>query len=273
MHFDLETLHSYRLRTHTASVRGRPGMVGRPGLGLGGLGLGHLGGFGSPPQISLHVNGGPVSSLASTGLVLSPLGRAGQTSLWEGELQELQGKIEIFRTQLREALARRAEIQTSLDRERSGLVRRDTSLEREKDRQRIQTINTDRSSSTQSKLPERDRTSQLQTLNNQTGRANQSAGPGTLEHGRSSQLNTVNSLERGRPNQLRSVNTLTGERTVQSRTSTSLERSRVNQPGAGNVAVQSRNTSSLDRQKANLSRTMNTLERTKANQSGVSSGT
>lgn len=275
VHFDLETLHSYRLRTHTASVRGRPGMVGRPGLGLGGWGLGNLGGFTSPPQISLHANGGPVSSLASTGLVLSPLGgRGAQTSLWEGELQDLQGKIETFRTQLREALARRAEIQSSLERERSGLVRRDTSLERERDRPRIQTINTDRSSSTQPKLPERDRTSQLQTLNNQqTGRANQSGGPGTLEHGRSSQLNTVNSLDRGRANQLRSVNTLTGERTVQSRTSTSLERSRVNQPGAGNITSQSRNTSSLDRQMANLSRTLNTLERTKANQSSVSSGT
>ncbi|XP_053191028.1 glutamate receptor ionotropic, NMDA 3B-like [Scomber japonicus] len=275
VHFDLETLHSYRLRTHTASVRGRPGMVGRPGLGLGGLGLGNFGSFTSPPQISLHANGGPASALASTGLVLSPLGsRAAQTSLWEGELQELQGKIEIFRTQLREALARRAEIQSSLERERSGLVRRDTSLERERDRQRIQTINTDRSSSTQSKLPERDRTSQLQTLNNQqTGRANQSGGPGTLEHGRSSQLNTVNSLDRGRDHQLRSVNTLTEERTVHSRTSTSLERSRVTQPGAGNISVQSRNTSSLDRQKANISRTLNTLERTKANQSSVSSGT
>uniref|UniRef100_A0A3B4YF05 Glutamate receptor n=1 Tax=Seriola lalandi dorsalis TaxID=1841481 RepID=A0A3B4YF05_SERLL len=223
----------------------------------------------------LHANGGPVSALAPTGLVLTPLGsRGAQTSLWEGELQELQGKIEIFRTQLREALARRAEIQSSLERERSGLVRRDTSLERERDRQRIQTINTDRSSSMQSKLPERDRTSQLQTLNNQqTGRANQSGGPGTLEQGRSSQLNTVNSLDRGRANQLRSVNTLTGERTVQSRTSTSLERSRVSQPGAGNVTVQSRNTSSLDRQKANLSRTLNTLDRTKANQSSVSGGT
>uniref|UniRef100_A0A3B4YF89 Glutamate receptor n=1 Tax=Seriola lalandi dorsalis TaxID=1841481 RepID=A0A3B4YF89_SERLL len=231
--------------------------------------------FVSPPQISLHANGGPVSALAPTGLVLTPLGsRGAQTSLWEGELQELQGKIEIFRTQLREALARRAEIQSSLERERSGLVRRDTSLERERDRQRIQTINTDRSSSMQSKLPERDRTSQLQTLNNQqTGRANQSGGPGTLEQGRSSQLNTVNSLDRGRANQLRSVNTLTGERTVQSRTSTSLERSRVSQPGAGNVTVQSRNTSSLDRQKANLSRTLNTLDRTKANQSSVSGGT
>lgn len=273
MHFDLETLHSYRLRTHTASVRGRPGMVGRPGLGLGGLGLGNLGRFASPPPISLHVNGGPVSTLASTGLVLSPLGsRASQTSMWEGELQDLQGKIETFRTQLREALARRAEIQTSLERERSGLVRRDTSLERE--RQRIQTINTDRSSSAQPKLPERDRTSQLQTLNNQQtgpGRAaNQSGAPVAQEHGRSSQLNTVNSLDRGRANQLRSVSTVTGDRTVHSRTATSLERSRISQPGAGSAAAQSRNTSSLDRQKANLS---STLERTKANQSSVSSGT
>lgn len=250
-------------------------MVGRPGLGLGGFGLGGLGGFTSPPQISLHANGGPVSTLASSGLVLSPLGRAAQTSMWEGELQDLQGKIEVYRTQLREALARRAEIQSSLERERSGLVRRDTSLERERDRQRVQTINTDRSSSAQSKLPDRDRTSHLQTLNNQqTGRGNQSGAPGPLEHGRSSQLNTVNSLDRGRANQSRSAITPAGERTVHSRTSTSLERSRVSQVGgAGSTAVQSRNTSSLDRQKANLSSMLNTLERTKANQSGVSSGT
>uniref|UniRef100_A0A3B3WZG9 Glutamate receptor n=1 Tax=Poecilia mexicana TaxID=48701 RepID=A0A3B3WZG9_9TELE len=216
----------------------------------------------------------PVSTLASTGLVLSPLGnRATQTSLWEGELQELQVKIETFRNQLREALARRAEIQTSLDRERSGVVRRDTSLDRERDRQRVQTINTDRSSSTLSKLPERDRTSQLQTLNNQqTGRPSQTAGAGTAGLGRTSQLNTVNSLDRGRATQSRPVVTVTGERTVQSRTS-SLERSQVNQQGAGNIIVQTRNTSSLDRQKANLSRTLNTLERTKANQSSVSSGT
>ncbi|XP_043998133.1 glutamate receptor ionotropic, NMDA 3B [Gambusia affinis] len=274
VHFDLDTLHSYRLRTHTASVRGRPGMVGRPGLGLGGFGFGSLGSFTSPPQINLHVNGGPVSTLASTGLVLSPLGnRATQTSLWEGELQELQVKIETFRNQLREALARRAEIQTSLDRERSGLVRRDTSLDRERDRQKVQTINTDRSSSTLSKLPERDRTSQLQTLNNQqTGRPSQTAGAGTAGLGWTSQLNTVNSLDRGRATQSRPVVTVTGERTVQSRTS-SLERSQVNQQGAGNIPVQTRNTSSLDRQKANLSRTLNTLERTKANQSSVSSGT
>ncbi|MEQ2181187.1 hypothetical protein GOODEAATRI_008781 [Goodea atripinnis] len=275
VHFDLDTLHSYRLRTHTASVRGRPGMVGRPGLGLGGFGFGSLGSFTSPPQINLHVNGGPVSTLASTGLVLSPLGnRATQTSLWEGELQDLQMKIETYRNQLREALARRAEIQTSLERERSGLLRRDTSLERERDRQRVQTITTDRSSCAQSKLPERDRTSQLQTLNNQqTGRPNQTAGAGTVGLGRSSQLNTVNSLDRGRATQSRPGVTVTGERTVQSRTSTSLERSQVNQQDAGNITVQTRNTSSLDRQKANVSRTLNTLERTKANQSSVSSGT
>ncbi|KAM3871464.1 glutamate receptor ionotropic, NMDA 3B-like [Diretmus argenteus] len=280
VHFDLETLHSYRLRTHTASVRGRPGMVGRPGLGLGGLGLGSLGRFTTPPQISLHANGGPASLLTSPGLVLSPLGsRATQTCLWEGELQELQGRIETFRTQLREALARRAEIQSSLERERSGQGRRETSLERERDRQRIQTVNTERSSSSQSKFPERDRTSQLQTLNNQqAGKPNQSGGLNTLEDERSSQLNTVNSLDRGRANQLRTVNTLTGERTVQSRTSTSLERGRRNQPDAGNSTergriVQSRNTASLDRQKANLSRALNTLERTKANQSSASSGT
>ncbi|XP_017276997.1 glutamate receptor ionotropic, NMDA 3B-like [Kryptolebias marmoratus] len=275
VHFDLETLHSYRLRTHTASVRGRPGMVGRPGLGLKGLGLANLGGFPAPPQVNLHANGGPVSTLVSTGLVLTPLGnRAAQTSLWEGELQDLQVKIEMFRNQLREALARRAEIQSSLERERSGFVRRDTSLERERDKQRIQTINTDRSSSTtQPKLPERDRTSQLQTLNNQqTGKANPSSGPGTVGKGRGSRLNTVNSLERGRVNQSQPVVTLTGERTVQSRTSASLERSQVNQQSAGNI-IQTRNTSSLDRQKANLSRTLNTLDRTKANQSSVSSGT
>lgn len=273
VHFDLETLHSYRLRTHTASVRGRPGMVGRPGLGLGGLGLGlgNLGRFSSPPSISLHANGGPVSTLASTGLVLSPLGsRASQTSMWEGELQDLQGKIETFRTQLREALARRAEIQTSLERERSGLVRRDTSLERE--RQRVQTISTERSSGAQPRLPDRDRTSQLQTLNNQQaglGRANQSGGPAAPEQARLSAA-ISSSLERGRAaaaaaNQLRG-----GERTVHSRTATSLERSRLSQPpSSGGPAPQSRNTSSLDRQKANLS---STLERTKANQPSASGG-
>ncbi|KAM6960673.1 LOW QUALITY PROTEIN: glutamate receptor ionotropic, NMDA 3B-like [Aplochiton taeniatus] len=280
VHFDLETLHSYRLRTHTASVRGRPGMVGRPGLGLGGLGLGALGGLAPPPQGNLQANGGPGSVLSTPGLVLSPLGN--QACLWEGELQELQERIETFRNHLREALARRAEIQSSLGRDRSGQGRREASLERGRDRDRqrpIQTVNTlDRVTHSQSKPLERDRTSQLQTLNNQqTGRLNQSGAMSSLERGRNSQLNTVNSLDRGRVNQSRTVNTLTAENPVHSRVSTSLERGRANKPSAVNTmergrTVQSRNTASLDRQKANLSRAVNTLERTKANQSSASTG-
>ncbi|XP_067099492.1 LOW QUALITY PROTEIN: glutamate receptor ionotropic, NMDA 3B [Osmerus mordax] len=277
VHFDLETLHSYRLRTHTASVRGRPGMVGRPGLGLGGLGLGGLGGLASP-RVSLQANGGPASALPSPGLVLSAVGnRAAQACLWEGELQELQGRIEIFRTQLREALARRAEIQTSLEREKSTQGRRETSLERERDRERpLQTGNTlERGSVSQSKALERDRTSQLQTLNNQqTGRLNQWGVLIGIERGRNNQLNTINSLDRGRANQSRTVNRLTGEKIIHSRTSTSLERGWVNQSAAVNSTekgrtVQSRSTTSLDRQKANLSRALNSQERAGANQSNA----
>ncbi|XP_049596625.1 glutamate receptor ionotropic, NMDA 3B [Syngnathus scovelli] len=255
VHFDLDTLHSYRLRTHTASVRGRPGMVGRPGLGLGGLGLPSLGNLG------LQANGGPVSALASAGLVLSPLGgRGGQTSLWEGELQELQEKIEIFRNQLREALARRAEIQTSLERERSGAVRRDTSLERERDRLRVQTISTDKSSA-----PQPDRTGQ--TLNNQP----QQVIPGNLALGNVGPLNTINSLDRGRAPQLRSVPLPAEDRTGQSRaaSSASLDRSRFGQLGAAQSA---RNTLSLDRQKASLTRVLSTLDRTRSSHSDAGGG-
>ncbi|XP_061552210.1 glutamate receptor ionotropic, NMDA 3B [Phycodurus eques] len=250
VHFDLDTLHSYRLRTHTASVRGRPGMVGRPGLGLGGLGLPGL------VSLGLQANGGPVSALASSGLVPPPLGgRDAQTGLWEGELRELQEKIEIFRNQLREALARRAEIQTSLDRERSGTVRRDTSLDRERDRLRVQTISTDKSSAAQP-----DRTSH--TLNNQP----RPAGTGNLTPGRSGQLNTIDSLDRGRAAFLRSVLPQTDDRTGQSRgvSSASLDRSRLGQPDAVRSA---RNTLSLDRQKASPTPVLSTLERTRASQS------
>lgn len=243
-------------------------MVGRPGLGLRGLGLSNLEGFATPPQVNLHANGGPVLTLASTGLVLSPLGNGtAQTKLWEGELQELQVKIEMFRNQLRDALARRAEIQSSLARERSVLISRNTSMEREQDKQRIQTINKDTSSSTQSKLPERDGTNKMKILNNlQTVVPNPSRSPGTVGQGRSSQLNTVNSLDRGRVSQSQPV-TLTRERIVQSCTSARLEQS------ARNIMVQTRNTSSLDRQKPSPSHTLNTLDRTKANQSVVNSRT
>ncbi|XP_051941472.1 glutamate receptor ionotropic, NMDA 3B [Hippocampus zosterae] len=252
VHFDLDTLHSYRLRTHTASVRGRPGMVGRPGLGLGGLGLSSLGNLG------FQANGGPVTALASSGLVLSPLGgRGGQTGLWEGELQELQEKIEIFRNQLREALARRAEIQTSLERERSGALRRDTSLERERDRLRVQTISTDKSS-----VAQPGRTGQ--TLNNQ-------AIPGNLTLGRSGPLNAINSLDRGRAPQLRSAPPPTEDRAGQScaASSASLDRSRFGQPGA---VLSARNTLSLDRQQGSLTRVLSTLERTRDSQSHAGGG-
>ncbi|XP_061700227.1 glutamate receptor ionotropic, NMDA 3B [Syngnathoides biaculeatus] len=251
VHFDLDTLHSYRLRTHTASVRGRPGMVGRPGLGLGGLGLPGLGSLG------LQANGGPVSALASSGLVLSPLaGRDGQTSVWEGELRELQEKIEIFRNQLREALARRAEIQTSLERERSGTARRDTSLDRDRDRSRVQTISTDKSSGAQ---PE--------TLNNQP----HPVAPGNLTPTRSSQSNAINSLDRGRVALLRSVLTQAEDRTGQSRgaSSASLDRSRLGQPGA---VPSAQDTLSLDRQKASPAPVLSTLERTRAGQSDAGGG-
>ncbi|XP_061896926.1 glutamate receptor ionotropic, NMDA 3B [Entelurus aequoreus] len=238
VHFDLETLHSYRLRTHTASVRGRPGMVGRPGLGLGGLGLPGLGTFSPSSRVSLQANGGPASALATAGLAL----RGAQTSLWEGELQELQDKIETFRNQLREALARRAEIQTSLERERNLMVRRDGGLEADQ----VQTISTDKSSSSQSMAD--------RGLNNQ---------PETLTLVRSGQLNAINSLDRGRGGQSRAVHPLADDRTVQPRVSAGLERQ----------SVTPCNTLSLDRQKVSLARVLSTLERTRSNQSDAGGGT
>ncbi|KAL1022238.1 hypothetical protein UPYG_G00024070, partial [Umbra pygmaea] len=116
VHFDLESLHSYRLHTHTASVRGRPGMVGRHGLG----GTAHLRCLrGLSPHVSIHANGGPASALVSSGLALPPVESPdSQTFLWEGELLELQGRIEMFTAQLRDALARRAEIKTCLENQR-----------------------------------------------------------------------------------------------------------------------------------------------------------
>ncbi|XP_061749794.1 glutamate receptor ionotropic, NMDA 3B [Nerophis ophidion] len=247
VHFDLDTLHSYRLRTHTASVRGRPGMVGRPGLGLGGLGLPGLGAFSPSSRVSLQANGGPASALAHVSLALSPLaGTGAQTSLWEGELQELQDKIETFRNQLREALARRAEIQTSLERERNLMVRRDAGPEPDQ----VQTISTDKSSSSQ--------TSADRGLSNQAE---------TITLVRSGQLNAINSLDRAGSAQSRAVRPPTDDRTVQARVSASLER----RLGGGTVAPCK--TLSLDRQKVSLSRVLSTLERTRSSQSDASGGT
>ena len=94
VHFNLETLNSYRLD------QGRRGLVGSP-----------------PTQ--LCANGGPSPGLS---LVLSPpSGASGRpSSPWELELQELQVRIEEFRGQLRAALARRAELQRTLEKERQS---------------------------------------------------------------------------------------------------------------------------------------------------------
>lgn len=106
MHFNLETLNTYRLQAPPSGPeRGlRRGLVGSP-----------------PTQ--LCENGGPAPTLS---LVLSPpsgsssLSSTSGSSQWEGELQELQGRIEEFRGQLRAALARRAELQSSLEREKAS---------------------------------------------------------------------------------------------------------------------------------------------------------
>ncbi|XP_026864336.2 glutamate receptor ionotropic, NMDA 3B isoform X2 [Electrophorus electricus] len=100
VHFNLETLNSYRLQAPpTGPDRSRRGLVGSP-----------------PTQ--LCANGGPSLGLS---LVLSPPAcSSGSTSLWEAELQELQGRIEEFRGKLRAALARRAELQRILEKERRG---------------------------------------------------------------------------------------------------------------------------------------------------------
>ncbi|XP_037402530.1 glutamate receptor ionotropic, NMDA 3A isoform X2 [Pygocentrus nattereri] len=94
VHFNLETLNSYRLD------QGRRGLVGSP-----------------PTQ--LCANGGPSPGLS---LVLSPPSGASArpSSPWELELQELQVRIEEFRGQLRAALARRAELQRTLEKERQS---------------------------------------------------------------------------------------------------------------------------------------------------------
>uniref|UniRef100_A0A671Q4U5 Glutamate receptor n=1 Tax=Sinocyclocheilus anshuiensis TaxID=1608454 RepID=A0A671Q4U5_9TELE len=97
VHFNLETLNSYQLQAPpTGPERGQRGLVGSP-----------------PTQ--LFSNGGPNPSLS---LVLSPPACSGLSTPWEEELQELQGRIEEFRGQLRAALARRAELQRTLVRQR-----------------------------------------------------------------------------------------------------------------------------------------------------------
>ncbi|XP_026994767.2 glutamate receptor ionotropic, NMDA 3B isoform X1 [Tachysurus fulvidraco] len=80
---------------------------------------------GSPPA-QLCANGDTASGLS---LVLLPPACPGapRSSLWEGELREIEGKIEEFRGNLRTALARRAELQRNLQKERQRERERDGS--------------------------------------------------------------------------------------------------------------------------------------------------
>ncbi|XP_045062233.1 glutamate receptor ionotropic, NMDA 3B, partial [Coregonus clupeaformis] len=312
VHFDLESLHSYRLHTHTASFRGRPGMVGRHGLG------GCLGGL-APPQVSLHANGGPASALASSGLALPPLGNPGsQAFLWEGELQEVQGRIETFTAQLRDAMVRRAEIQTclenqkmnqstatavklekekvgqsqSLERVRTNVEKDRTKEERDQEKERSgrNRDRTSRDSSTgrQAARQDTDRDRLIHQSQTERERNDQSK---SLDKNGSSQSHASNILQTGRNSQSEALNTLQRRTAIQSKTSASLDRGTTNQSGAVNTlqgerTVQSRNSTSLERGRVRQSgavkdqergrtvqtRTGASLDRPRASQSSAGTG-
>ncbi|XP_062873340.1 glutamate receptor ionotropic, NMDA 3B [Trichomycterus rosablanca] len=112
VHFSMEQLNSDKTtKEPDGSERGIRGLVGSP-----------------PTQ--LYANGGASSGLS---LVLLPSAcpSSGRSSLWEGELTELEGKIDEFQGLLRTALARRVELQRNLQKER----------QREMERQGIQLLN------------------------------------------------------------------------------------------------------------------------------------
>ncbi|XP_029610815.1 glutamate receptor ionotropic, NMDA 3B, partial [Salmo trutta] len=301
VHFDLESLHSYRLHTHTASFWGRPGMVGRHGLG------GCLGGL-APPQVSLHANGGPASALASSGLALPPLGNPGsQAFLWEGELQEVQGRIETFTAQLRDAVARRAEIQTCLENHKmnqstatavklekdtvaqsQSLERARTNAEKDRTKEEKEGINQEKGMSGRSnhcssldRNRDRDRTSRDSSTVRQTARQDTDRDrllhqseterdrddqSKSLDGNGSSQSHASNILQTGRNSQSEALNILQRRREIQSKTSASLDRGTTNQSGAVNTlqgerTVQSRNSTSLERGRARQSGAVTDKER------------
>lgn len=77
---------------------------------------------GSPPT-QLYANGGASPGLS---LVLLPsvCPAPGPSGVWEGELRELEGKIDEFQGKLRLALVRRVELQRNLQKERRRKVER-----------------------------------------------------------------------------------------------------------------------------------------------------
>ncbi|XP_056132917.1 glutamate receptor ionotropic, NMDA 3B [Lampris incognitus] len=113
VHFNLETLNTRCLLTHacgSTSQGGRGGATAREGLV----------GLRAGPDTCLCENGGPSAPTSTT---TPPPACPSPSSLavppTAGELQELQEKIEEIRDQLRTALARRAEIQTTLAKEKA----------------------------------------------------------------------------------------------------------------------------------------------------------
>ncbi|XP_029283694.1 glutamate receptor ionotropic, NMDA 3B [Cottoperca gobio] len=114
VHFNLETLNTRRLLARMAASDAKGGGAKSEGEGPAKPRAG--------PNSRLCENGGPAASLASLVLSLPSSARSNTSALppavvalpQPGELQKLQEEIEQMREKLRTALARRAEIQTTL---------------------------------------------------------------------------------------------------------------------------------------------------------------
>ncbi|XP_048028216.1 glutamate receptor ionotropic, NMDA 3B [Megalobrama amblycephala] len=98
VHFNLETLNSRRLLTRVVSEGGQASSASALSSGAGSL------------LARVCENGGPIQQPTSSVRSSSPSR--------DGELEELQAKIEEIRGHLKAALARRAELQTTLAKER-----------------------------------------------------------------------------------------------------------------------------------------------------------
>lgn len=100
VHFNLETLNTRRLLTRVVSEGGQASSASALSSGAGSL------------LARVCENGGPIQQPTSS--VRSP------SPSRDGELEELQAKIEEIRGHLKAALARRAELQTTLAKERAA---------------------------------------------------------------------------------------------------------------------------------------------------------
>uniref|UniRef100_W5LHP6 Glutamate receptor n=1 Tax=Astyanax mexicanus TaxID=7994 RepID=W5LHP6_ASTMX len=127
VHFNLETLNTRRLLARVVAEGGQ----GSSGSGSGSgapSGSASSSGTASTGSLLSRVceNGGPVPLRPTTPLPSSPPSLASPPQ--DGELEELQEKIEEIRGQLRAALARRAQLQTALAKERAAVVTTVTSV-------------------------------------------------------------------------------------------------------------------------------------------------